>query len=522
MTKKSILEEALLEAQALEDAVKSNAKEILASTMKEEIEELVKESLSEQEEIEDYIEDTEEEDVEFAPAPEDTEQDFDDEDVDQEPLDLRGASDDEVLKVFKLMGSEDGIIVTQDDDVVDIKDEDTGAEYKVELGESLENTLSKSLKETSDMDEVDMDEYDGDMVDEDEDPLYEIELGDNVDEMYDMEEGHDKDWGGNKDDYHRRMGADGHRHRTGDIGGGKYGKGGHYRDYPVNVNEYDQGYDDREDESLGMRTGAESGKKQSYKARREDSYGKYGRRPDQHIDEDQGYDDTEDESLGMRTGKESGKKQSYKARREDSYGKWGTRDSKHEVEANEASRTTGFGSKKGRGLRKGFTNNRNLTFREGTKPTSKLTESKKRYQKLLEHAKTQDSLISKLKGKNKRVKAKSKQFKSALNDFRTKIQEVAVFNTNLAYATKLFTEHTTSKQEKINIMRRFDEVETLNESKNLFKQLNSEFSRKTRNITESVKKKITKAPSKGSTNLIESKIYESPQISRIKDMMQKI
>ena len=61
MTKKSILEEALLEAQALEDAVKSNAKEILASTMKQEIEELVKESLSEQEEIEDYIEDSEEE-----------------------------------------------------------------------------------------------------------------------------------------------------------------------------------------------------------------------------------------------------------------------------------------------------------------------------------------------------------------------------------------------------------------------------------------------------------------------------
>ena len=49
MTKKSILEEALLEAQALEEAVKTNAKEILASTMKEEIEELVKESLNEQE-----------------------------------------------------------------------------------------------------------------------------------------------------------------------------------------------------------------------------------------------------------------------------------------------------------------------------------------------------------------------------------------------------------------------------------------------------------------------------------------
>ena len=42
----------------------------------------------------------------------------------------------------------------------------------------------------------------------------------------------------------------------------------------------------------------------------------------------QGYDAREDESLGMRTGKESTKKQDYKARRADSYGKWGTRDKK--------------------------------------------------------------------------------------------------------------------------------------------------------------------------------------------------
>tara|TARA_R100000808_G_scaffold24984_2_gene60199 strand:+ start:3237 stop:3740 length:504 start_codon:yes stop_codon:yes gene_type:complete len=40
----------------------------------------------------------------------------------------------------------------------------------------------------------------------------------------------------------------------------------------------------------------------------------------------QGYDDKEDESLGMRTGAESGKKQSYRDRRDDSYGRWGTRD----------------------------------------------------------------------------------------------------------------------------------------------------------------------------------------------------
>ena len=39
-----------------------------------------------------------------------------------------------------------------------------------------------------------------------------------------------------------------------------------------------QGYDDREDESLGARKGAEKGKKQSMKDRRDDSYGKFSKR----------------------------------------------------------------------------------------------------------------------------------------------------------------------------------------------------------------------------------------------------
>ena len=44
-----------------------------------------------------------------------------------------------------------------------------------------------------------------------------------------------------------------------------------------------QGYAAREDESLGMRTGAESTKTQSMKDRRDESYGKWGDRPDQKI-----------------------------------------------------------------------------------------------------------------------------------------------------------------------------------------------------------------------------------------------
>ena len=51
-----------------------------------------------------------------------------------------------------------------------------------------------------------------------------------------------------------------------------------------------QGYADRQDESLGMRTGRESSKMQSMKGRRDDSYGKFGKR------------DMEDRDITMKRG----------------------------------------------------------------------------------------------------------------------------------------------------------------------------------------------------------------------------
>ena len=106
--------------------------------------------------------------------------------------------------------------------------------------------------------------------------------------------------------------------------------GGHSMEEGCGDKAYeDQGYNDREDEQLGMKDGKESSKKQSYADRRDDSRGDFGHRHGGHLEEKQGYDDKEDESLGMRTGKESDKKQSMKDRRDDSYGKFGKRDEEH-------------------------------------------------------------------------------------------------------------------------------------------------------------------------------------------------
>jgi hypothetical protein len=171
-----------------------------------------------------------------------------------------------------------------------------------------------------------------------------------------------------------------------------------------------------------------------------------------------------------------------------------TRKAFEKEETKEAAHTYGMGSKEGRGLRKGITPNRNKVYKESTEEVSLLRE-------------------------------KNEEYRKALNVFREKLNEVAIFNSNLAYATRLFTEHSTTKKEKINILRRFDDVETLKESKGLYQSIKSELSKPEikKSLSESVENKIQKTVSTGSsTTLIESKTYENPQFMRMKDLMSKL
>ena len=129
------------------------------------------------------------------------------------------------------------------------------------------------------------------------------------------------------------------------------------------------------------------------------------------------------------------------------------------------------------------------------------------------------------------LKNKNVEYKKALVTFKNKLNEVSVFNSNLAYVTRLFTEHSTTKLEKINILKRFDSVESLKESKTLYKVIKDEMgkeikaSQKASTISESVEKKIIKSSTQTKTSggkLLESKVYENPQFSRMKDLMSKL
>jgi hypothetical protein len=122
----------------------------------------------------------------------------------------------------------------------------------------------------------------------------------------------------------------------------------------------------------------------------------------------------------------------------------------------------------------------------------------------------------------KELKSKNEQYKKALNVFKGKLNEVALFNTNLAYVNRIFTEHSTTKKEKMEILKRFDNAESIKESKSIYKTVKTELDNK-KPINESIERKVNKTmESSKSTNLNESTAYVDPQISAIKDLMRRI
>jgi hypothetical protein len=345
----SLVEEALLQMKTIEEAISENAKGILASTMKQEIGELVRESimgskksLKEQaqggeqpqgsEEEGEEIEVSGEEEVEALPAPStDNGMEGSPEGPTEElpPLNMTKSPMSDVMKVFKAMGDEDGFIIQKDGDYVHLKDGKSNTEYLISMEvdepempaeqpveNMAENTTYELVfeddsmanemdyNEDMNMDEMYMDEMYMDEMD------YNEGMGHmNMDEMY-MDEM----------DYNEDMGMD------------------------EEVYEIDQ-------ESLENVV-------EAFKAK-----GKIGKLKTNIYPSKLKHGVTETDEDEISDG-------------------WMDEEEDDDVEATEAARTYGNGSKKGRGLRKGITPNRNLTFE--SRELESLREKNEEYRKALD------------------------------------------------------------------------------------------------------------------------------------------
>ena len=471
MTKeKSLVEEAIIQMKNLEEAVAENAKGILASTMKQEIKDLVKESLSEQEDDEvetddveideptgsddiaditfgdDSEDDGEEMDTDDTDFDDEEDMDFDDEedmdDEEEDTIDLTDANDEEVLRVFQLMGPDDNIVVTKDDKGnTHLKDEETGKEYMI-VGESEEEEMDESWEE------MDEEEYEDESIESivermfsEEDDYEESDLDEIVYEI-EMDEEED-DYNLEEDDY-----MDNVMESKSTI-----------KPKGVGIGSPKFKYNAKPNQGTGFKTKMKQGPKSVGTGKAKFEY---------------------KEGENLKGDFKNVKKPVVK-----------------KEETKEAVRTLGAGS----------------NFRKGGLPKPRA------------HSKVNNAIKESTSNSELQIlREKNEEYRKALNVFRNKLNEVAVFNSNLAYATRLFTEHSTSKQEKINILRRFDGVETIKESKNLYQIVKNELSgnSKVQNMNESIERTIAKSPSTGAVNLLESKTYENPQFLRMKDLMTKI
>jgi hypothetical protein len=474
--KKSIIEEALLEAKSLEDALKANTKEILAAHMSKEIESIVESSLKNKDEkkVKPISEEDDEisvDDVETKGSGDDEEDvklDLDGEDNtdDEEP---QFGGDDSDVKPNNEPNAETEVDLDLDTDLdldagegFDDDDDDDeiglglelpamGAEDDEEIldltGASDEEVVTV-FKKLSDNDEVEVVKDQGGIHLKDNGTGAEYYIKESMEEGWDsMKEGEQCSECGSS-----RMYEDKEGQYCSECGAGGSG------DQIVYEIELDEPSSEEDGFEINNWDDAASWVKDTPEGRHA------GRRPVQDFEEGAYID----EDKLQRHSRTNGKQRYHGAR----------------LAARESRTTT-----------------KPVVRREPTKNTVSESKIMREYREL---------------------KSKNEEYKKALNVFKEKLNEVALFNTNLAYVNRLFTEHSTTKKEKMEILKRFDNAETIKESKNIYKTIKTELDSKSP-INESVETKVNKTiQSSKSTNLNESTAYVDPQITAIKDLMRRI
>ena len=491
--KKSIIEEALLEAEQIDAAFKSNAKEILSQTMSSEIEEMVKESLTgskkrlkeedEEEEMDLDLElDTEEgeeegEEFEEMDLDMDTEEGEESEDMDldmdmdtedmgmdldlgdeseegsemdldmdmdmenepsgeeMETVDLTNVSDDsKLISVFKKMGPEDEIEVVNDNGMVTLKDNKSGSEYRIELN----STGGVSNVETSEIELGEGTEESGEII-------YEIVV-DDEDEMSDYM----MDYASDEDKMMDHM------------------------DYASD-----------EDEMSSYMDYKKSGLKNPGKAdlNKDHDITPYEKKRGMAIEKSMAGKDDEDEM-------------SYMSRRVTTKGRYATG---NRTNTNAINRMGGA---------------------ESYKSTYGMSESKTpQITKLIKENTNLNTKLTSIESENTELKDTQEKMVEALKQFRKKLQEVAVFNSNLTYAVRLFTENSTTKEEKQEILKRLDSAKDLKESQSIYKQLVKEYTNGKATIKESIEEKINKTASSGA-QISESSVFVHPELQNMKKLWE--
>jgi hypothetical protein len=167
--------------------------------------------------------------------------------------------------------------------------------------------------------------------------------------------------------------------------------------------------------------------------------------------------------------------------------------------------------------RYGSVNNQQNEGKDNKKYASLIAESKKLTKKINESKKYQETVTKIMEG-----------YKGALEKFRTQLQEMAVFNTNLAYANNLLMNENfaLTQEDKIKIVNVLKEAKSISDSKSKYNGLLTEMKKGSKTINETVEDKVngdSVQPSSKQTldEVIENTAYENNEhVQKIRGLVE--
>lgn len=117
-----------------------------------------------------------------------------------------------------------------------------------------------------------------------------------------------------------------------------------------------------------------------------------------------------------------------------------------------------------------------------------------------------------------KIKKENKMLKEAIKELRKNLNEAYITNVNLGKITKLFLENAVSQEEKVNIINRFvNEAKTVDQSKQLFESISKDLQKVAKtNLTES------RMTAEGSKKLNENTIYKSQDLLDTLNFMKRM
>jgi len=127
-----------------------------------------------------------------------------------------------------------------------------------------------------------------------------------------------------------------------------------------------------------------------------------------------------------------------------------------------------------------------------------------------------------IKKKANSIFRENKELRSIAEAIKNKLEEAIVVNSSLGSIIKLVTENSTTIDEKKDIIRRFDNVKTINEGKALYNTIAEELKRANKVNNTSENKLDGQLTESKKTKLVETTMYQSADLSATLSLMERL